>query len=52
MQSRGKEVGLGAWAFLFGEIVQYTQRRVSGIGEFEKRSVMRWIGRGRGYDAG
>lgn len=28
---------MGAWAFLFGEIVQYTQRQVSGISEFEKR---------------
>jgi len=35
--TRGKEVSLGGWAFLFGEIVQYTQKRVSGIGEFEKR---------------
>ncbi|BGP18642.1 hypothetical protein JCM10213_004192 [Rhodosporidiobolus nylandii] len=37
VKSRGAEVSLGAWAFLFGEIVQYTQRRVSGISEFEKR---------------
>lgn len=35
--TRGREVSLGGWAFLFGEIVQYTQKRVSGIGEFEKR---------------
>lgn len=35
-RSRGQEVSLGAWAFLFGEIIQYTQRRVSGISEFEK----------------
>lgn len=41
IKSRGSEVSLGAWAFLFSEIVQYTQRRVSGIGEFEKRSV--WV---------
>ncbi|KAM0756471.1 TRAPP I complex [Meredithblackwellia eburnea MCA 4105] len=36
-KSRGNEVSLGAWAFLFGEIIQYTQKRVSGVGEFEKR---------------
>ncbi|GAA5992458.1 hypothetical protein JCM5350_001600 [Sporobolomyces pararoseus] len=36
-RSRGTEVSLGAWNFLFGEIVQYTQRQVSGISEFEKR---------------
>lgn len=40
IKSRGSEVNLGAWAFLFSEIIQYTQRRVSGIGEFEKRSVL------------
>lgn len=38
-KSRGAEVSAGAWAFLFSEIVQYTQKRVSGIGEFEKRCV-------------
>ncbi|GAA5979922.1 hypothetical protein JCM21900_003439 [Sporobolomyces salmonicolor] len=37
VKSRGAEVSLGAWAFLFGEIIQYTQKRVSGISEFEKR---------------
>ncbi|ORY88962.1 NO signaling/Golgi transport ligand-binding domain-containing protein [Leucosporidium creatinivorum] len=36
-KARGTEVALGAWAFLFSEIIQYTQKRVSGIGEFEKR---------------
>lgn len=36
-KSRGAEVSLGAWAFLFGEIVHYTQQRVSGISEFEQR---------------
>lgn len=39
VKSRGAEVSLGAWAFLFAEIVQYTQKRVSGISEFEKRCV-------------
>lgn len=38
-KGRGGEVALGAWAFMFSEIVQYTQKRVSGIGEFEKRYV-------------
>lgn len=36
-KTRGTEISLEAWAFLFSEIIQYTQRRVSGIGEFEKR---------------
>jgi len=36
-RSRGSEVSLGAWNYLFGEIVQYTQKQVSGISEFEKR---------------
>ncbi|GAA5867837.1 hypothetical protein JCM3774_005875 [Rhodotorula dairenensis] len=36
-KTRGAEVNLGAWAFLFGEIVHYTQQRVSGISEFENR---------------
>ncbi|KAM0790737.1 hypothetical protein ACM66B_004592 [Microbotryomycetes sp. NB124-2] len=36
-RSRGQDVSLAAWAFLFGEIIQYTQRKVKGIGEFEKR---------------
>lgn len=40
IKSRGSEVSLGAWAFLFSEIVQYTQRRVSSVGEFEKRFVL------------
>ena len=39
VKSRGAEVSLGAWAFLFSEVVQYTQKRVSGISEFEKRCV-------------
>lgn len=39
VKSRGAEVSLGAWAFLFAEIVSYTQKRVSGISEFEKRYV-------------
>lgn len=39
-KTRGSEISLGAWAFLFSEIIQYTQKRVSGIGEFEKRLVI------------
>ncbi|SCV71482.1 BQ2448_3070 [Microbotryum intermedium] len=38
-KSRGNEISLGAWSYLLAEIVQYTQKRVSGIGEFEKRRV-------------
>lgn len=41
VKSRGKTVSVAAWAFLFSEIIQYTQSRVSGIGEFEKRFVPR-----------
>ncbi|KAK4052347.1 Trafficking protein particle complex subunit 31 [Microbotryomycetes sp. JL201] len=37
VRSRGQDVSLAAWAFLFGEIIQYTQKKVKGIGEFEKR---------------
>ena len=36
-KTRGSEIAFGAWAFLFSEIVQYTQRRVTGIAEFEAR---------------
>ncbi|KDE09533.1 hypothetical protein MVLG_00431 [Microbotryum lychnidis-dioicae p1A1 Lamole] len=36
-KTRGSEISLGAWSYLLAEIVQYTQKRVSGIGEFEKR---------------
>lgn len=36
-KSRSAEVSLSAWAFLFSETIQYTQKRVSGVAEFEKR---------------
>jgi hypothetical protein len=34
---RTTEVSASAFAFLFSEIVQYTQKRVSGINDFERR---------------
>ena len=33
----GVQVSLSAFAFLFSEIVQYSQTRVSNIGELERR---------------
>jgi hypothetical protein len=36
-KTRGTEVSLAAWAFLFAEVVSYTQNRVTGISEFEKK---------------
>lgn len=36
-KTRGSEVSLSSWAFLFGELVQYTQARVAGIADFEKK---------------
>ncbi|KAI5120233.1 hypothetical protein M0805_000047 [Coniferiporia weirii] len=36
-KTRTAEVSLSAYAFLFSEIVQYTQKRVSGIGDLERR---------------
>ncbi|PAV21797.1 TRAPP complex subunit trs31 [Pyrrhoderma noxium] len=36
-KTRTTEVSLSAYAFLFSEIVQYTQRRVSGIADLERR---------------
>ena len=43
-KSRGTEVATAAWAFLFSEIIQYTQRRVAGIAEFEERYVFAVLG--------
>ena len=48
-KTRTAEVSLSAYAFLFSEIVQYTQKRVNGIGELERRCVVwpfcvRWHG--------
>lgn len=36
-KTRTAEVSLSAFAFLFSEIVQYTQKRVTGIGDLERR---------------
>ncbi|KAF8680355.1 TRAPP complex subunit trs31 [Rhizoctonia solani] len=36
-KARLSEVSASAFAFLFSEIVQYTQKRVSGIGDLERR---------------
>ncbi|CUA77454.1 Transport protein particle subunit trs31 [Rhizoctonia solani] len=36
-RARLSEVSASAFAFLFSEIVQYTQKRVSGIGDLERR---------------
>ncbi|KAH6917137.1 transporter particle subunit trs31 [Coprinopsis sp. MPI-PUGE-AT-0042] len=36
-KSRGVEVSASAFAFLFSEIVQYTQKRVNGINDLERR---------------
>lgn len=36
-KSRGIEVGLPAWAFLFSEIVSYSQTRVDSVADLEKR---------------
>lgn len=39
-RSKGVEVGLAAWAFLFSEIVAYSQSRVDSVADLEKR----WVG--------
>jgi hypothetical protein len=36
-RTRGAEVGLGAWAFMFAEIVSYSQSRVDSVADLEKR---------------
>ncbi|KAL7004956.1 Trafficking protein particle complex subunit 31 [Cystobasidiomycetes sp. EMM_F5] len=36
-KTRGAEVAYGAWAFLFSEIVTYTQKRINSISDFEAR---------------
>ncbi|CAI2173551.1 5884_t:CDS:2 [Funneliformis geosporum] len=36
-KTRGTEVGLGAFAFLFSEMLQYAQRRVHGIQDLERK---------------
>lgn len=39
-RSRGAELSKASFAFLFGEMVQYAQRRVSGIQDLEKKWVI------------
>jgi hypothetical protein len=36
-KSRGAEVAMPAWAFLFSEIVSYSQTRVDSVTDLEKR---------------
>lgn len=36
-KTRTAEVSTSAFAFLFSEVVQYTQKRVSGINDLERR---------------
>ncbi len=37
---KGKgDIALSTWAFLFSEVVQYCQTKVTNIGELERRSV-------------
>ncbi|KAG8905835.1 TRAPP subunit trs31 [Tulasnella sp. 403] len=36
-KTRLVEVSMSVWAFMFSEVVQYTQKRVSGIGDLERR---------------
>lgn len=38
-KTRTSEVSASALAFLFSEVIQYTQKRVSGINDLERRSV-------------
>ena len=38
-KTRTADVSAAAFAFLFSEMVQYTQKRVSGIGDLERRCV-------------
>lgn len=38
-KTRTTEVSASAFAFLFSEVVQYTQKRVSGINDLERRWV-------------
>ena len=36
-RARATKAGLAAFSFLFSEIVQYCQTRVSNVGELERR---------------
>jgi len=42
-KTRGAEVSLSAFSFLFSEIVQYTQKRVAGVNDLERQSVSFWL---------
>ena len=42
-KTRTAEVSAAAFAFLFSEMIQYTQKRVSGIGDLERRYVPRGV---------
>lgn len=44
-KTRTAEVSSAAFAFLFSEVVQYTQKRVSGINDLERRCVSSLLGR-------
>lgn len=39
-KTRNAEVSLSAFSFLFSEIIQYTQNRVEGIEDLERRLVL------------
>jgi hypothetical protein len=39
-KSKGAEVSMGAWAFMFAEIVSYSQSRVDSVTDLEKRFVL------------
>lgn len=39
-RTKGAEVGMGAWAFLFAEIVSYSQSRSDSVDDLEKRYVL------------
>jgi hypothetical protein len=39
-KTRTAEVSAPAFAFLFSEVVQYMQKRVSGINDLERRQVL------------
>lgn len=36
-RTKNNQVSLSAYAFLFSEVIQYTQKRVNGIGDLERR---------------
>lgn len=40
-KTKGAEVAMGAWAFLFAEIVAYSQSRVDSVSDLEARCVAR-----------